>query len=35
MKIIDGKAQRYVKFLVYGCQMNIDFTVVDRSLLRD
>ena len=23
MKIIDGKAQRYVKFLVYGCQMNV------------
>ena len=23
MKIINGKAQRYVKFLVYGCQMNV------------
>lgn len=23
MKIIDGKAHRYVKFLVYGCQMNV------------
>ncbi|SHK44910.1 tRNA-2-methylthio-N6-dimethylallyladenosine synthase [Selenomonas ruminantium] len=23
MKIIDGKAHHYVKFLVYGCQMNV------------
>ncbi|MCR5757627.1 MAG: tRNA (N6-isopentenyl adenosine(37)-C2)-methylthiotransferase MiaB [Selenomonas sp.] len=23
MKIMDGKAKRYVKFLVYGCQMNV------------
>ena len=26
MKMINGKTHRYVKFLVYGCQMNADYT---------
>lgn len=26
MKVKDGKAHRYAKLLVYGCQMNADST---------